>query len=197
MAPDLSRSIAWRTWSALRLWVPTWTTRLVRRAASIMSRPSRMLWEAGFSTYTCLPASQARMVAGACQWSGVAMTTASTDLLSNTRRMSRSVFGVCPAEDAALAAERVRFSSASQTWVMATSLREAKVFRRPMPRPPGPIRATPMRSLLPAAREAEAAVSRVAEAACCRKARRVRVGMGAPFAKGSEAKWDGLRGRRS
>ena len=49
---------------------------------------SRRLWLRGFSTYTCLHASQARIAAGACQWSGVAITMASTDLSSSTRRMS-------------------------------------------------------------------------------------------------------------
>ena len=50
MAPSANNSIASRMPSELRVWVPTWITRLFRRAASIISRPSRRLWLAGFST---------------------------------------------------------------------------------------------------------------------------------------------------
>ena len=41
-------------------------------AAAIMRSPSSGVWEAGFSQYTCLPAAQAEIVAGACQWFGAA-----------------------------------------------------------------------------------------------------------------------------
>ena len=41
--------------------------RLYLRAASIIRWPSKTLWQAGFSTYTSLPAWQAQMVASACQ----------------------------------------------------------------------------------------------------------------------------------
>ena len=37
------------------------------RAASTIFLPSRILYEAGFSTYTCFPAWQAQIVASACQ----------------------------------------------------------------------------------------------------------------------------------
>jgi hypothetical protein len=37
-------------YGALRLWVPSCTTRLYFRAASTIMRPSHGLWLAGFST---------------------------------------------------------------------------------------------------------------------------------------------------
>ena len=77
----------------LRRCVPNCTTRLCLRAAATISSPSRGLWLAGFSTYTCLPAAQAMIVAGPCQWSGVAITTASIDGSSNMRRKSVSRLG--------------------------------------------------------------------------------------------------------
>ena len=45
-----------------------------------MARPSLTLCPSGFSTYTSLPALQASTVGIACQWSGVAIRTASTIL---------------------------------------------------------------------------------------------------------------------
>ena len=45
-----SNFIARWMYGVLRLCMPTCTTRLFRRAASIISRPSRRLWLAGFST---------------------------------------------------------------------------------------------------------------------------------------------------
>ena len=51
-----------------------------------------MLWQHGFSTYTCLPASRARSAIGACQWSGVAIVTPSIDASSRIRRKSPTPF---------------------------------------------------------------------------------------------------------
>ncbi len=90
-----------------------WT--LFRFAASMSNRPSRTLCEHGFSTYTCLPASAARIAPGVCQWSGVAIHTAFTALSSNTRRMSFSAFTACPASAAILAASFSLMSSTSHT----------------------------------------------------------------------------------
>ena len=50
IAPLCSSSIARCTCRVLRDWVPTCMTRLLRRATSIISRPSRTLCEHGFST---------------------------------------------------------------------------------------------------------------------------------------------------
>jgi hypothetical protein len=76
-----------------RRWLPTWRTRLLYRfAAAASSSASSGLWLHGFSTYTSLPAARARMAAGACQWSGAAMTTASTSFRSSTRLKSFSAF---------------------------------------------------------------------------------------------------------
>ena len=76
--------------------VPVWQIWLCLRAASTMRRPSLTLWLTGFSTYTSLPACMAQMAASACQWLGVAMVTMSTDLSSNTRRMSCTNLGARP-----------------------------------------------------------------------------------------------------
>jgi hypothetical protein len=65
--PECTNSMARRVELRLRAWVPCWTMHLYFRAASTNMRPSRTLCEQGFSTYTSLPAWQARMAAGACQ----------------------------------------------------------------------------------------------------------------------------------
>ena len=46
---------------------PIWQSLPYFFCASTSIFPSRGLWEQGFSTYTCLPASSARMAMGACQ----------------------------------------------------------------------------------------------------------------------------------
>lgn len=48
--PDWTYSTKRWVMGRLRLWVPTCTTRLVRRTASTSRRPSRTLWDSGFST---------------------------------------------------------------------------------------------------------------------------------------------------
>ncbi len=80
--------MAWRTAGRLRFIVPTCTIFLYFSVASTILRPSNTVCEDGFSTYTCLPACSAQIVASACQWFGVAMMTASTSLSSMTRRRS-------------------------------------------------------------------------------------------------------------
>ena len=62
--------------------------RLCRRAASTMARPSAIVIDKGFSTYTSLPVLHAAIVWMACQWSGVAITTASMSGRSSTVRKS-------------------------------------------------------------------------------------------------------------
>ena len=54
------------------------------------------------------------MAAGACQWSGVAMTTASTLLSSSALRKSTSVFGARACALAAATPLASAFSSTSQ-----------------------------------------------------------------------------------
>src|SRR5439155_160849 len=76
-----------------RCCVPSCTTRWCLRCASTSSSPSRALCPHGFSTYTCFPACMARSAAGVCQWSGAAMTSASTLLSSSARRKSPSPLG--------------------------------------------------------------------------------------------------------
>ena len=56
MPPSWRYLIASMTTGRLRFIVPTWTILLYLRAASTILRPSQTVWEAGFSTYTCLPA---------------------------------------------------------------------------------------------------------------------------------------------
>jgi hypothetical protein len=46
-------------------------------AASTSLRPSQMLWQTGFSTYTCLPLAMAVMAMSVWLWFGVAMVMAS------------------------------------------------------------------------------------------------------------------------
>src|SRR5690606_6060812 len=89
---------------------------LYLRAASIILRPSQTSCEAGFSTYTCLPAWQAHMAPSACQWLGIAMETASISLSSNTLRISHSVSGFSPVFSTTIfALESNHCSSASQS----------------------------------------------------------------------------------
>ena len=50
IAPPRTRSMASWTTAVLRLCVPTWRCLPERATASAISRPSRMLWQHGFST---------------------------------------------------------------------------------------------------------------------------------------------------
>ena len=84
--PERTISTAFWKCGAERCWVPTAMILLVLLAARIIACPSATLWPIGFSTYTSLPASTASMVGRACQWSGVAMTTASRSLASSIAR---------------------------------------------------------------------------------------------------------------
>ena len=68
--------------------MPTWHMRLLTRAALTISGPSSIFSVSGFSTYTSLPALSASMAIRACQWSGVAISTASIPACSSTRRWS-------------------------------------------------------------------------------------------------------------
>ena len=71
-----------------RYCVPVWNTRPCRRTVSTSRRLSRIVTDTGFSQYTSLPASAARIEMGVCQWSGVAITTASTSGRASTSRKS-------------------------------------------------------------------------------------------------------------
>ena len=64
-----------------RLLVPCCTRRLYFCAAATICFASNMSCEQGFSTYTSLPAWQAQMVCSVWWWFGVAIETASIDLV--------------------------------------------------------------------------------------------------------------------
>ena len=96
IVPECTSSIAAFTFGHERRWFPTCTTRLYFDAARINISFSAGLWLVGFSRYTCLPACIAIMAAGACQWSGVAMHTASNSSDSSILRISFSPLGVLP-----------------------------------------------------------------------------------------------------
>ncbi len=94
--PERTISAAFWKCSPERCCVPICETRLYRRAALTIVRPSMMLCEIGFSQYTSLPAMQAVMNGMACQWSGVPTITASMSLLSVISRKSLVVAGRLP-----------------------------------------------------------------------------------------------------
>ncbi len=60
-------------------WLPVWVTTFAFRDSSRSARASASVRVSGFSQYTCRPARMAAVQMGACQWSGVATTTASRD----------------------------------------------------------------------------------------------------------------------
>ena len=68
----------------LRCCVPTCTMRLCSFCAAMTALPSSRSCVSGFSTYTSLPALQASIVIGTCQWSGVPIRTASTSLRASS-----------------------------------------------------------------------------------------------------------------
>ena len=84
--PERTTSTAFWKCVELRCWVPTAMILSYFRAARIIACPSATLWPTGFSTYTSLPAITAWIAGRACQWSGVAMITASTFLSSRISR---------------------------------------------------------------------------------------------------------------
>ena len=174
--PTLPILPSWTIWinsailGELRRCVPTWTTRWYLRAASTIRRPSTTLWLAGFSTYTSLPAWQAMTVISACQWSGVAIVTASIDLSSSSRRKSFSVRGALPpAEGAEAIALPSIASSTSQTATTSAPGSAPNIFRWSRPRLRRPITASRTRSLAAARPAAGKAAS---PAAAPRNARR-------------------------
>ena len=68
-------------------WLPVCVTTFADFAISRNCRASASVCVNGFSQYTCLPASIAARHIAACQWSGVAITTASNDFsFSNNSR---------------------------------------------------------------------------------------------------------------
>ena len=123
----------------LRCWVPTCTTRLFSFWAAMTALPSLRSWVNGFSTYTSLPALHASTVIGTCQWSGVAISTASTSL----RASSSSCFFVANALGSAsfFAASRL-VSHTSHTAVILTFGNPGNDFSRCLHRPPTPMRPT-------------------------------------------------------
>ena len=156
ITPAWSFSMPSRIFGLVRHCVPCCTIRWYLRAASTILRPSKMLWEQGFSTYTSLPAWQAQMVCRACQWLGVARATASMERSSSSLRKSTCSAGFLPVRfSASTAAACMRFSSQSHIATTSTCSPRAIIsysawpieFR---PRPPSPAMATRSRSLAPA-----------------------------------------------
>jgi len=124
--------------------------RLYFRAASMILHPSRMLCETGFSTYTSLPAWQAQIASRACQWSGVAITTAST---SRRSRMWRgSVQESTPSKPSIRSASRSGSTSHIATRRTPGNCENTRACCRPLP--PMPITATRTSSLAPSTRDA-------------------------------------------
>ena len=134
-----------------RRWLPICTMRLYRRAAATSSSPSRPLWPHGFSTKTSFPAAQAMMAAGACQWSGAAITTPSTSLSSSTRRMSFAVFGARALRPVTAATPLASALSSDVADVADLRARHPcrTSSRAARPRPLVPMTASTMRSLAP------------------------------------------------
>ena len=159
MAPSRTSWRAFWITRVPRLCDPTCTTRPVRRAVSSRSRPSRILWAHGFSTYTCFPASQASIAMGACQWSGGASTTASTEGSSRTSRKSATAF---PAPVCSRA--RLRRSSSGSHTQATRAPRSTKLLPTDNPREQPMIPMTTL-SLAPAARAARPARAKYAPAA--------------------------------
>ncbi len=86
MAPDASSSRAFSLPTELRPWLPTWKTTPVFFCAAITASPSPRVCTIGFSQYTGFFASSASTEICRCQWSGVAMMTASTSGRASTSR---------------------------------------------------------------------------------------------------------------
>ena len=90
------------------------------------------------------------MAAGACQWSGAAMTTPLTSLRSRTRRKSFSAFaGFAWVGDTAFIPLASAFSSGSQMKPTSTPGMRLNIFACWAPRPLVPMMASTMRSLAP------------------------------------------------
>jgi len=70
MRPEATRSRTFTHEGWRRYMKASTSTRPVRSAADFISRPSAEDSPIGFSHSTCLPASRAAMVHGACRWLG-------------------------------------------------------------------------------------------------------------------------------
>src|SRR4051812_29476555 len=109
------------------------------------------------------------MLAGQCQWSGVAIQTASMLLSSRTFRRSVTAFTpLCPAVSAFFAASASRLAYTTQTYAILTSLLAIRLLRWFDSIAPQPMRAmlstSPAAALLTAAEAAiDAAVVIAAE----------------------------------
>src|SRR6266542_2674908 len=83
-APDLMISRALAVMGEVLAPLPTITTLPDFSAAATISFPCSIDQLIGFSTYTCLPAASASRNICRCQWSGVAIVTASISLRART-----------------------------------------------------------------------------------------------------------------
>jgi hypothetical protein len=126
----------------------------VRAATASIHSPSRTNSVNGFSTYTSFPAAQASIVTSACQWSGVATTTASTARSSSSRRKSAYPVARPPAA-ATPSVVRPRWQSATATTAAPPTFENVATCVLPMS--PYPTTPTPTRSFAPSMRAYDAA----------------------------------------
>src|SRR6266481_862646 len=119
------------------------TRRRYLRCASTNSSPSRGLCPHGFSTYTCFPACSASNAAGVCQWSGAAITRASTSLSSSALRKSPTALGDLLCTPATVAPPLASTTeSTSHTYATSAWAARAKPRASTVPRPFMPMTAT-------------------------------------------------------
>ena len=85
------------------------------RATAIIWSTSPKVCASGFSHWTCLLRRRHSIDIAACQWSGVAIQTASTDLSSKMVRMSLTGLAFPPDCSTCAAAAAKRLESTSQT----------------------------------------------------------------------------------
>ena len=91
MRPFFTSSTARRISPLDRCQLPVCHTRPLRSTARTRARPSRRSCVNGFSPKMSLPQFAANTPMGACQWSGVAMSTASMSSRRHSSRKSRYV----------------------------------------------------------------------------------------------------------
>ena len=131
---------------------PHCTIRLYFRAASTAWRPTQISCEIGFSTYTSLPAWQPQTTMSECQWFGVAVTTQSTFLSSNTFRTSWYPATLMPFASSRATCPSSTLRSQSHRAVTRTPFMPANAEMCALPRPPNPTTATRMSSFAPKTR---------------------------------------------
>src|ERR1022692_4826719 len=102
---------------------------LASRARAHNSLASASVWVMGFSRYTSLPAAMAASAMGACQWSGVAMKTASISARCRSSWWCR--YALAPSASPAAFVSRLRYTShTATTWTSPRAFcRRRQAFR--------------------------------------------------------------------